>query len=111
MTLDKEPDQLRQNIMATYFSLRIGIAAVGIALPLVVGIVGYFYAHVCLQRSISAYYHAVGPTGHSMRNWFIGSLFVIGVFLYLYKGFSMLENILLNVGGLLAVLIALVPMV
>jgi hypothetical protein len=110
MTLDKEPAQLRQHVLATYFGLRTGIAVVGIALPLVLWIVGYFYAHLCLQRSISAYYHAVGPTYHSMRNWFVGSLFVVGTFLYLYKGFSKLENILLNIGGVLAVLVALVPM-
>jgi hypothetical protein len=110
MTSDKEPEQLRQHVLGTYFGLRIGIAVVGIALPLVVWIVGYFYGHLCLQRSISAYYHAVGPTGHSMRDWFVGSLFVVGMFLYLYKGFSKLENNLLNVAGVLAVLVALVPM-
>lgn len=110
IVFDKEPEQLRQHVLATYFSLRIGIAVVGIALPLVVWIVGYVYAHLCLQGSISAYYYAVGPTGHSMRDWFVGSLFVVGMFLYLYKGFSALENTLLNVGGVLAVLAALVPM-
>ena len=110
MRFGKEPEQLRQHVLATYFGLRIGIAVVGIALPLVVWIGGYLYAHLCLQRSISAYYHAVGPTFHSMRNWLVGSLFVVGFFLYLYKGFSKLENILLNIGGVLAVLVALVPM-
>jgi uncharacterized membrane protein YbaN (DUF454 family) len=108
--LHKEPEQLQKNILSTYLALRLGIAVVGIALPVVVSIVGYLYAQLCLQRSISAYYHAVGPTGHSMRDWFVGSLFVVGTFLYLYKGFSRLENWLLNIGGLSAVLVALVPM-
>jgi hypothetical protein len=107
----EEPKKLRQQIMATYLGLRMGIAVVGIALPLVLWIGGHLYAHLCLQHSISAYYHAVGQMCRSMRNWFVGSLFVIGIFLYLYKGFSMLENILLNVAGVLAVLIALVPMI
>jgi len=108
--LHQEPEQLQKNILSTYLTLRIGIAVIGIALPLVVSIVGYLYAQLCLQNSISAYYRAVGPTGHSMRDWFVGSLFVVGMFLYLYKGFSRLENWLLNIGGVLAVLVALAPM-
>jgi len=106
----KEPEQLQEHVLATYFNLRIGIAVVGIALPLVLWIIGYLYAQLCLQHSISAYYHAVGPTGHTMRDWFVGSLFMVGISLLLYKGFSTLENTLLNVGGVLAVLVALVPM-
>jgi hypothetical protein len=108
--LHQEPEQLQKNVLSTYLNLRIGIAVVGIALPLVVSIVGRLYAQLCLQHSISAYYQAVGPTGHSMRDWFVGSLFVMGVFLYLYKGFGPVENFLLNLGGVSAVLVALVPL-
>jgi len=109
--LHQEPEQLQKNILSTYVSLRIGIGVVGIALPLVVSILGYLYAQICLQRSISAYYYQVGPTGLGMRNWFVGSLFVVRTGLFLYKGFRRLENWLLNIGGVSAVLVALVPMV
>lgn len=108
--LQQEPERLQKNILSTYLTLRIGIAVVGIALPLILWIAGNWYAHLPLQSQISAYYHAVGTNGHSLRDWFVGSLFAIGMFLFLYKGFSPLEDRLLNAGGALAVLVALVPM-
>lgn len=46
----------------------------------------------------------------AMRNWFVGVLFGIGVFLYLYRGFSTTENYTLNIAGGLALGIALNPM-
>jgi hypothetical protein len=45
-----------------------------------------------------------------MRDWFVGILFAVGAFLYLYKGFSWQENWALNFGGLFAVGIAIFPM-
>ena len=45
----------------------------------------------------------------AMRNWFVGVLFGVGVFLYLYKGFSTTENYALNIAGVLALGIALNP--
>lgn len=46
----------------------------------------------------------------SMKNWFVGILFTIGAFLYLYKGFSYKEDIALNFAGTFAWGIALFPM-
>jgi hypothetical protein len=45
-----------------------------------------------------------------MRIWFVGLLFVLGIFLYLYKGFSREENRALNIAGCCAVGVALSPM-
>lgn len=56
-----------------------------------------------LQSSMSAYYY----TG--MRDVFVGSLFAVGVALYLYRGFSSAENVVLSVAGVLAVCVALFP--
>jgi hypothetical protein len=44
-----------------------------------------------------------------MRSWFVGTLFVIGVVLILYKGFSRKENRLLNFAGLSALGVAIFP--
>src|SRR5215212_7799422 len=44
-----------------------------------------------------------------MRTIFVGFLCITGSFLYLYKGFTKLENLLLNVAGISAVLVALFP--
>jgi Protein of unknown function (DUF998) len=58
---------------------------------------------------MSAYYHAIAD-GKSMRDWFVGILFAVAIFLYLYKGYSAAENIALNLAGAFAVGIAIFPM-
>lgn len=62
-----------------------------------------------LRGSMSEYYHAELCCG-SMRDVFVGILFAIGSFLYLYKGYSTKENIALNVAGTFAIGIAIFPM-
>ena len=56
-----------------------------------------------LQSSISAYYHT------PMRDAFVGILFAIGASLYLYKGYSTVEDFVLDGAGILAVCIAVLP--
>jgi hypothetical protein len=45
-----------------------------------------------------------------MQNWFVGNLFFIGGAMLLMRGFSHLENWLLNVAGIMAPCVALFPM-
>ena len=99
-----KPSQLREHVAATYHSIRMGIALVAIALPLLLWIGGALRAGLPLQQSMSAYYHSV------MRDVFVGVLCAVGVVLYLYKGFTRLENYALNLAGLFVVGAALVPM-
>lgn len=98
------PEDLRNNIAATYKGLRIGMAALGLLLPLFLGFGGYFLKDLSLQGSMSAYYY----TG--MRDFFVGGLWAIGAFLYLYKGYKFWENIFLNIAGLAAILVSIFPM-
>lgn len=63
------------------------------------------------QDSMSAYYYAtVGDATPAMRVWFIGLLYALGAFLFLYKGFSKLEDWSLNFAGIFAVGVARFPM-
>src|SRR5216684_1487516 len=104
-----KPDKLQKHILGTYFSLRIGIAIVAMLFPFILWIGGRLYVGLPLQDSMSAYYHAsINQT--SMRDWFVGILFAVGIFLNLYKGYSNSENIALNFAGILAVGIAIFPM-
>jgi hypothetical protein len=98
--------KLQENILSTYFTLRLGIVVLSAALPLVLYFVGRAFGVQMLANSMSAYY---GEHGGVARNWFVGILWVVGSFLYLYKGFSDLENILLNLAGGFAVATAMVP--
>jgi len=119
-------DKLREHIFSTYLTLRYGIVVIGALLPVTVYLVGVFN-HVPLQKSISAYYWASeydnDRTGIQSdlaldkarraapsRDWFVGGLFAVAAFLYLYKGFSSAENVALNLAGALAVGVAVFPM-
>lgn len=106
---DMNPNELENHVFDTYFKLRTGIAALAILFPFILWLGGHIYAGLPLQDSMSAYYHA-SIDDRSMRNWFVGILFAIGAFLYLYKGFSDREDISLNLAGIFAWGIALFPM-
>jgi hypothetical protein len=45
-----------------------------------------------------------------MRDWFVGILWAIGVFLVLYRGYGRRENTALNIAGMLLIMVAMVPM-
>jgi hypothetical protein len=107
---------LSNHIVVTYKLLRILVALIAIAFPLILWIGGSLFGDLPLQSSISHYYHASdpinpGPAGHGvMRDVFVGILFFIGAFLIVYRGITDLENYTLNVAGILAFLVALLPM-
>ncbi len=108
------PVDRRERIYASYISLRIGLGLLALARPLVLVGWGYLVEHIAPQGSISAYYFAFAPTtsdlrAFPMRGWFIGTLFAVGCFLYLYKGFTRTENVVLNIAGLSALAVALFP--
>lgn len=92
--------ELYEHISATYRLLRLGLAAVAVALPVLLWI-----GTGQPRPSISDYYHA----GGWMRDPFVGSLSAIGVFLVLYKGYSSREDVALDLAGVAAVVVALVP--
>ena len=102
-------NDLQKSILQSYFIMRVGIAIIGIALPFVL-LFGGLAADICWQNSMSAYYNAVGTFGGSMRNWFVGPLFAISISLGLYRGYSHVEDYLLDAAAVLGVGIAVFPM-
>lgn len=96
------PDDLRRNILSTYFYLRMGIVTLSAALPIALLAYAIISRHG-LEHSMSAFY------GGDMRNWFVGTLWGLGAFLVLYKGFSFAEDMALNCAGVFAVLTAMKP--
>jgi hypothetical protein len=99
--------KLQENILSTYFTLRLGIIVLAFALPVILYVGGRVWGGIPdLPGSMSAYDDENGGT---MRDWFVGILCTVGAFLYLYKGFSPLENILLNLAGGFAVGVAMIP--
>lgn len=100
-------NELQKNILSTYFTLRMGIVVLSFLFPLILYFGGRWWGGIHdLATSMSAYY---GENDGTMRNWFVGILWTVGSFLYLYKGFSQLENVLLNLAGGFAVATAMIP--
>lgn len=101
-----ENPQLRDHMCATYITLRFGTGVLGLALPFILLVGGAVLFDIPLQKSMSAYYYS---SGGDMRDILVGILFAIGVFLFLYKGFTTIEDLALDIAGILLVLVALFP--
>jgi hypothetical protein len=86
----------------SYVFLSFGIGLVALLLPIVLPIAGGYEGHY----SISYFYHV----GDLTRNILVGGLWATGVFLMLFHGLSRLENWILNVAGVAAILVAMNPM-
>jgi hypothetical protein len=94
---------LLSSVEGTYRVLRTGLGLAALALPPVL-FVGGRLRGVPLKPSISAYYYT------NMRDVFVGTLFAAGAIAFLYKGFSKPEDRALNLAGIFALGVALVPM-
>ena len=84
---------------------RTGMALLAAAIPIVFLVSSLIFNHTDFQTSISKYYW----TKDLERNFFVGALCAIGVFLLLYKGYNSLEDRVLDLAGLAAVGIAFFP--
>lgn len=91
--------------LATYRYVRVGLVAVVAGLFASVLMTALAERPPCWQTSVSAFYFT---TTHAV---FVGALCAAGICLIAYKGTTAAEDILLNVSGLLAVVVALVPTV
>ena len=105
---------LQMHMLSTYNSLRFGMFAIAAATPIAIVLWGFLF-HIDWQNSISAYYFAPSAdkwiySAYPSRVLFVGILFALGSFLYLYKGFSTREDIALNLAGLCALGVAVFPM-
>ena len=105
----KGPDELQEHMLWTYYGLRVGLAAIGFALPLVLVLLGALLHDEWLKPSISEFYYVKGTSFLTTRDVFVAGLFAAGICLYLYKGFSNKENVALNAAGLFAALVATFP--
>lgn len=106
----KEP-VLQHCYVDTYWRLRAWLSAIAFAFPVGIPLAGWAFYDIPFRKSISAYYFAEGGSGEpNMRIWFFGGLFVLGILLLVYKGFSKLEDRLLTFAGACGIGVAMVPM-
>ncbi len=93
-----------KRIFVSYLTLRRVVGILGVLLPVLLA-VGCFVLGSCteLQSSISAYY------GTEMRDVLVGVLFVIGWFLFSYKGYERKDDIAGTLACFFALGVALFP--
>jgi len=84
---------------------RTGMALLAAVFPFVFLASSYIFGRTEFQASISRYYWTLDPE----RNFFVGALCAIGVFLLLYKGYNWLEDRVLDAAGIGAVGTAFFP--
>jgi cytochrome bd-type quinol oxidase subunit 2 len=107
----KTKHQSNNDLIISYKLLRKLIGAIGIFLPIILGIAMFFFdCENFIQDSISDYY------GTQLRDVFVGFLFVLGFFLFSYKGYKTEgkgilynDNFYANLGGVFALGVALFP--
>lgn len=105
-----DESKLLSQVFSTYNWLRFGLVFIGVAFPILLWLWGKVH-HLPLQDSMSAYYWASIDGGYPpVRVWFVGALFAMGSFLFIYKGYTSREDWALNVAAVLVILVALVPM-
>ncbi|WP_439376725.1 hypothetical protein [Amycolatopsis lexingtonensis] len=103
MNIPPNDEKLRNSITKTYLALRWGMVGIGLVLPFFLLIVHPWVTAAPRPDSISGYYHT------PLRDVFVGALVTTGTFLFLYKIFTPLENWLLNIAGISAILVATLP--
>ena len=106
--LNKTGEQIKRKYSlyeVGYIKLRNGMGVLALLFPLIFLISSWLLQRTDMQASISEYY----ITRETERNLFVGILICIGVFLWLYEGYSNLENRILDIAGILVALVALVP--
>jgi hypothetical protein len=106
----RDTSKLLEHIYDSYNWLRIGMAVTAFAFPPLLWAWGKFRYGLPLQGSMSAYYWASPGGDPPVRVWFVGLIFAIGFFLFLYKGYSRLEELALDVAAIFLIGVALVPM-
>jgi len=99
-----EPETDYSGQIYSYMALRKAVGWIGILLPfvLMLGVFLIFRGKFTLC-TISMYYY----TG--MRDVFVGALCAIGLFLLFYRGYDRWDDILGNISGICAIIIALFP--
>ena len=95
--------RFRAHVSRTYFTLRLSMGLSALAFPLLLSVGGWVVADLPYQPSLSDYYYT------RMGDIFVGMLIAIGASLTVYAGYSRQEDWVLNLAGVLAVAVALIP--
>jgi magnesium-transporting ATPase (P-type) len=91
------------DMIVSYLTLRRCIGILGMALPFAVMLGGLLQSPLRIQSSISDYYYT------NMRDFFVGLMCAVGLFLITYKGYDDVDNGVSIASGILAFGVAAFP--
>ncbi len=83
------------SLVVSFMGVRRAIGFMGFFLPIVLGPIGWLMG-IPIQDNMSSYYHT------PLRDVFVGTLCAISVFMFVYRGYSAIENWTANFGCLSA---------
>lgn len=92
-----------RSIIISYLSLRRLIGILGMLLPFICVFGGLLFSDVSVRSSISSYYHT------NMRDFFVGLLVGVSLFLMTYKGYERIDNIVTGIIGFAGLGVAIFP--
>ena len=92
-----------KDVVLSYKALRRLIGFLGILLPIVLILGGWLFAKDQIQQSISLYYYS------NMRDFLVGILFVVALFLMTYKGTYVIDNVITTITGIAGLCVAIFP--
>ncbi len=93
---------MQNDLVISFLLLRKLIGLFGMILPIMLLLGPIMVSSMEYQPSISDYYYT------QMRDYFVGNMFVIGVFLSAYRGHDS-DHVLTVIAGLSAICVALFP--
>jgi hypothetical protein len=82
----RDVSESTRTLVVSYLSVRRAIGGIGLALPVILGPVGWLVFGIEIQDNISSYYHTV------LRDVFVGAMCAIGIFLFCYRGYDWIES-------------------
>ena len=80
----------------SYLGIRRSLGLLAFLLPLVLGPFGFLVLGIEVQENMSSYYHT------PLRDFFVGAVSAMGIFLFCYHGYDSLENWTGNLAALSA---------
>lgn len=92
-----------RNTLISILALRRTLGILGMVLPFACWIGGLVFAGLPLQQSISFYYHT------HLRDLLVGVLVCMAIFLFCYKGYTLIDDLFTWAIGIAGLLVALFP--
>ncbi len=92
-----------ETLIHSYLDMRRIIGILAITLPVILVAGGFNQVGAVIQGSLSSYYYT------NMRDFLVGMLFTVALFLISYKGYELVDDVVTNLSGLFALGIIAFP--